>query len=464
MIQLLITDVVKAVNGTLIRPELIKSNSINGVSIDSRKIEKNQIYIPIIGEKYDGHDFIEIVFEKGISVVITEKEDKIPQSFGGILVKDTKKSLIDLAKYYRSLFDIPVIAITGSVGKTSCKEMIASILSAKYKVHKTKGNYNNDIGLPLTILDMPCDTEVAIFEMGMNHFGEIDLLSSIALPNIAVITNIGVSHIEFLGSRDGILKAKSEIINHLDKDGILLLNGDDEYLRKLFYLVNQEIITYGFNKDNIANVIEYEELGFDGLKASLKTNKDLYDLKVNILGKHMLYHVLTGIVIGEKLNMTKNEIIQGINTYRTEKMRLNMVKLENDILIINDTYNASVDSMKSSLDLLKSFNTSGRKVAILGDMFELGFYAKEAHEQVGEYAANSKIELLICVGKSSKWMYKKAIQTNSDDITVVYFENKEELIVELPNLLMIKDTILLKASRGMKLEDAIDKIKEVDFK
>lgn len=459
MNKLKIQDVLKATNGRLVNDTVLKAMDITGISIDSRKIEKGQLFIPIVGERFDGHDFISDVYNKGAAITLVSNVDKLLKNQPAIIVFDTKKALIDLAKYYRNSFDIPIIAITGSVGKTSCKEMVASVLSTKYKVHKTKGNFNNDIGLPLSILDMPSDTQIAIFEMGMNHYGEIDLLSSIAKPTHAIITNIGVSHIEYFGSKEGILKAKSEILNHLKENSSVILNGDDEYLRKLENNVTKECIYFGFEFNNTYYIKSYNELGFDGIKATIKGVNDTYEIVLNVLGKHMLYYALVGVILGERLGLKKEEIIEGISNYKNEKMRLNKEVLNNGITIINDAYNASVDSMKSALELLKSIQSDKRKIAILGDMFEMGSYAEEGHNIVGNFASRCSLDLLICVGKSARWIY---MASKSNMQNVMYFETKKELLDVINSLIKPQDIILVKASRGMKLEDTIEKIKEVD--
>lgn len=443
----------------MIRPHLITKKNVSGIAIDSRSIKTDQLFIPIIGERFNGHDYIEEAYEKGIAITLTEDEAKVPKRYPAILVEDTKNALVTLAKYYRKTFDIDCIGITGSVGKTSCKEMIYSVLNTKYNTHKTKGNYNNDIGLPLTLLEMDQQTEIAIIEMGMNHFNEIDLLSSIALPNYAVITNIGLSHIENLGSKEGILKAKSEIINHLSKDGYILLNGDDEYLRELENQVTQKVLFFGFEANNDYYVKAYKDLGFDGIEAVIQTPNDCYTISVHALGKHILYHVLVGIIMGEQKGLTKEAIKKGIGAYKNEKMRLDVIKANNDITIINDSYNASVDSMKAAIDVLDDSNNSGRKVAILGDIFEMGDYAKSGHELIGDYMIGKSIDVLICVGDFSKWIYEKA--KNHFKGKIYYYCKKEELLKDIPTIINKKDIVLVKASRGMKLEDTIEKIKEV---
>ncbi|MDF2820755.1 MAG: murF [Clostridiales bacterium] len=455
-----INEIAEAVSGELVNGSKCHFEEVSKVCTDSRKIDKGQLFIPIVGENFDGHDFIEAVYEKGAAIVISDSFDKIPEEKPAIIVKDTKEALWSLAAYQRRIFNKPVVAITGSVGKTSCKEMLSSILSKRFKVHKTNGNYNNDIGLPLTILELTEDADIMVLEMGMNHFGEIDLLSAIAKPDFAIITNIGVAHIENLGSREGIFKAKTEVISHINKKGLLAVNGDDDLLITLEDQLEQVVTTFGFNQELDYAVLEYDDNGFDGVTAIIKSPLEVYQIKINALGKHMLYHALSGIVIAEIMNMSKEEIEAGILDYIPEKMRLNTIEFENQIIVINDAYNASVDSMKSSLEILSKVKTKGRKVAILGDMFEMGSFAEEGHRKVGEYASTQNIDLLICVGTASKWMYEEAIK-QMEVGKVMYYGKQVCLHNKLNKIIMKNDVVLVKASRGMKLELTIEKIKEV---
>jgi len=263
MKQMGVERIAEAVCGRILNKQLLRDNiRYNKVSIDSRTIDDKDIFIPIKGENFDGHDFISMAYKNGAILSFTEDEGMIPDNQAGILVKDTGQALKDFAKYYLSLFDIPVIAITGSVGKTSCKEMIASVLSAKYQVHKTSGNFNNEIGLPLTIFQLEESHQMVVLEMGMNHYGELHRLSEIAKPDIAVITNIGEAHIEYFGSKDGILKAKSEILDFLREDGLVVLNGDDPYLKKLQERISFKTLLFGFEDGNDFCIADYEVLGW----------------------------------------------------------------------------------------------------------------------------------------------------------------------------------------------------------
>jgi UDP-N-acetylmuramoyl-tripeptide--D-alanyl-D-alanine ligase len=461
MKQVSIESIAIAVSGSIINKHLIKANIVyNNVSIDSRTIGDNDIFIPIKGDNFDGHNFISMAYEKGAIISFTQYENKIPSDKIGILVNDTGQAMKGFAKYYRSLFNIPVVAITGSVGKTSCKDMIASILSAKYRVHKTSGNYNNEIGVPLTIFKLEETHEVLVLEMGMNHYGELHRLSEMATPDIAVITNIGEAHIEYFGSKDGILKAKSEILDFLKEDGLVILNGDDEYLDKLNNKLEFKTRTFGFQYINDLYVSEYNILGWEGIDALVKSNLEQYNIHLDTLGKHMLYNVMPAIIIGKHLNMTISEIEEGASRYKATKMRMDKMIFDNNVVVINDAYNASTDSMKSSLETLSNLETEGRKIAILGDMFEMGDYSEVAHRKVGEIASSNEFNLLICVGAHAKHIYDSAIEHGVNKTKVQYYKTKEELIDKIHLIINQEDTIIVKASRGMFLEKVIDKIKE----
>lgn len=450
-----IEEVVKAVDGTINIDYNIKNVFITSVSIDTRTIEKNSLFIPILGENFDGHNFIKDAFEKGSICCLSEKDiltDKIL-----IRVRDTKEALKKLAKYYRTLFDIKVVAVTGSVGKTTTKDIIYSILSQKYNVTKTEGNFNNEIGLPLTIFNINENTEVLVLEMGMNHFNEIHNLSEIAKPDIATITNIGFSHIENLGSREGILKAKCEIFDFLSTNGIKIFNADDDMLVNLN---KDNSFFYSLNNKNLdvyaSNISEchFESISFD---------INLFDKKISVTTSvpflHIISNFLCGALIGHLLSLNTEEIKKGIESFKLGKMRMDIIKNEKYTLI-NDTYNASPTSMKSSLDVLSRANS--RKVAILGDMFELGNYAKNLHYEVGQYAIKKGIDLIICIGELSEYIYlgslKELKKSNKNNIFVYKFKTQQDFWYEYENIIKPEDFILVKASRGMHLEKTVDKI------
>lgn len=455
MEKLSLKQVIAFVNGKCEDPR-VKDVTINEVCIDTRKIKEGCLYVPIKGERFDGHDFIEDAFDKGAVAVLTHEPIKTTKGIV-IHVEDTRVALRDLAEGYLNLFKIPVIGITGSVGKTSCKDMIASVLSQKFKVLKTEGNFNNDIGLPLTVFNLENIHEVIILEMGMNHFDEIHVLSKVARPDYAVITNIGVSHIENLGSREGIYKAKKEIFDFMTPNGTAVINMDDDYLPRL----NEDIImnkkTFGVQKKADFMAHDVRSLGYEGMGAVFTTPSMTFGMTVPVLGEHMIYNVLPAIAIAEDLGMSKEEIIKGIQSFKPTKMRLNIHQMGNNITVLDDVYNASPDSMKAALNTLTKLPSKGKRIAILGDMFEMGSHSEGGHLEVGQFAHGLDLDLLLCVGQDAKFIQ----QGYGKEKSSFHFPDIEKLKTALPQIMESGDTILLKASRGMHFEKIIDNIKEV---
>jgi UDP-N-acetylmuramoyl-tripeptide--D-alanyl-D-alanine ligase len=458
---ILLKDVVEAVSGKLLNDSGIENNYVLDISTDSRKIQKGTLFVPIAGEKFDGHNFIEAALAQGAVCALTEKYDEaIMKKKVVIYVKNTIAALGDLARFYISLLDIKIVAITGSVGKTSTKDMIASILSTQYSVIKTQGNFNNEIGLPLTVFNIDDTCDVAILEMGMSEFGEIRYLSSIAKPNIAVISNIGTSHIENLGSREGILKAKSEIFENLKEGGLAVLNADDDMLLTLKEKLGSTVIWFGIENKVGLYADHIQLLGLYGVRCAIHMDAEVLDVNIPSPGKHMVYNVLSGIAVGRALGLSLDNIKKGIENFIPTKMRMNIVSANNDITIINDTYNASPQSMVAAIDVLKS-SAEGRKIAILGDMLEMGNFAQQFHAQVGDYVASCGIDIIICIGEYSKFMYEAAKVSKSLNQQVLYFSSQQDLEKEILNIVKSHDTILVKASRGMYLEKTVDKIEKV---
>ncbi|PKM57641.1 MAG: UDP-N-acetylmuramoyl-tripeptide--D-alanyl-D-alanine ligase [Firmicutes bacterium HGW-Firmicutes-3] len=450
-------QIANAVEGTFINRELLEEKYMNRVIIDSRQVINNDLYIPIVGERFDGHAFIKEAITAGALCVFSRSKEDVPQDFPAIIVKDTKKALGRLAAFYRQQFTIPFIGITGSVGKTSTKEMLASILGTKFKVHKTDGNYNNDIGLPLSILSLEPEAEVAVLELGMNHFGEIDYLADILKPEIGMITNIGVSHIEFLGSQEGIFKAKTEMLPHIQQEGLIVVNGDDPYLKSIKPQYGRRVKTYGYGDGNDCCVVNYQVLGKGKQKMTVATDRGIYCMTVDYPGEHILLNALGGILIGEHLGIEKENIIKGILQYEPAKMRLNEYKIGDRLRIIDDAYNASVDSMTGALKTLSALKeTNERSVAILGSMFEMGSYSKKGHEQVGHQVIKSRPDVCILIGEEAKWTYDVVRCFEAEVIRTYYYESVEAFLATIDDRIMDHDIVLLKASRGM----AFEKIRE----
>ena len=369
-----------------------------------------------------------------------------------ILVENSIKALQDLAGYKRSLYNIPVIAVTGSVGKTSTKDIIASVLSTKFNVLKTEGNYNNHIGLPLTLLKLK-DHNAVVVEMGMNHFGEISTLSNIAKPTIAVITNIGTSHIGILGSRENILKAKLEILEGLQTNGKVIINNDNDLLHNWLQTADSIMpITFGIkNKSDYMakNIIEKtNETNYE-----IEINKHEYNIKVPVVGTHFIYNSLCAMAVAMALNLTPETIIKGIADFKLTRKRMDFVKLKKNITVLADYYNASYDSVKAALEVIKNYNTK-RRIAILGDMLELGAFSKELHEKVGEEVFNNNIDILITVGPQAK---KIANQAKELGTKIIYeCNNNNEAIEVTKKVIQEGDLILLKASNGMNFGEIME--------
>lgn len=427
---------------------------ITNVTMDSRKVTKGSLFVAIKGERVDGHDFIKSVFEKGASAVIC---DHVPEGTDGpcAVVSNTVKGLQDLAEWYRSTLNVKVVGITGSVGKTSTKEMVAAVLSKGFKVQKTIGNYNNEIGLPLTVLDIEEDTEISVLEMGISDFGEMRVLSKVARPDIAVITNIGQCHLEFLHDRDGILRAKTEIFEFMNPVGKVYLNGDDDKLRTVTEVYGQTPTFFGFGMNNDAYPTCIESLGLGGTKMQVNLRDTSFDARIQMLGNHMVSNAMAASAIAHDLGMSNELIIQGLFDAKTIDGRCNLIpSLEG--YIIDDCYNASPASMKAALDTLNL--AKGRKVAILGDMFELGEESDSMHAEVGRYAVEIGIDKVICVGANSKHMYNAAIKTPGRT-GLGYYSDLDSLIKNIGIEVKPTDNILVKSSHGMGFAKLIEALK-----
>ena len=448
-----VEEICLAVKGELLLPT-DKNIEICAISTDTRKIAENSLFVPFKGENFDGHKFIEDAFKKG--AVCALSSEKVLGSKPIILVEDTRQAFCDLAMYYLSLFDVKVVGITGSVGKTTTKDIIASVLETKYKVLKTEGNFNNDIGLPKTIFNLRDEHQVIVLEMGMNNFGEISRLSKVAKPDIAVITNVGVSHIENLGSREGILKAKSEIFDYMEENGVAVLNIDDDMLCTLKDKIKPKTAWFGIKEHVGYFANDIESKGIEGIDANLNVNGKSIKVSIKIPGEHMVLNALSAAVVGDILGLELGEIKKGIENFIPTAMRMDIIKT-GKITIINDAYNANPVSMKAAIDVL--CGGEGRKVAILGDMFELGTFAEELHYDAGKYVGNKKIDISVCIGENGYNIYKGIIEHGSE---AFYFKTQDDFIsVGLDEIIECGDICLVKASRGMNFERTVEKLQGV---
>ncbi len=431
------------------------------VVIDSRKVQPGGVFIATRGASVDGHTFIPEVAAKGVLGVVCEKAPEgcdIPY----ILVKDSLQALKDIAEYYRKGLAIPVVGITGSVGKTSTKEFIASVCSVRYRVLKTEGNFNNEIGLPLTVLSIRQEHEMAVLEMGISDFGEMHRLSKIARPDLVVMTNIGQSHLENLGSREGILKAKSEIFDFMNPEGCTVVNGDDDLLCHMEKKGNRQILHFGRNSSNEFFASRVESRGLTGSSIMIHGDRKVFSAEVPLPGEHMILNALAAAAVGTQMGLSPEEIAEGISRVEIVSGRGNVVRTPSYTLI-DGSYNSNPGSAKAAIDMLNlAFE---RKVALLGDMFELGEQKEQLHREVGVYAAEQGIDVLVCTGELSRHMYEGAeapgeTKGNKGKTEVFYFENRDEMIEGLPRILKKGDAVLVKASHGMHFEKVVEWLKQ----
>ena len=451
MYNIYVKDIVKLCGGKVLYGN--EELKLSTFSIDTRKINVGDVYVAIKGERLDGNDFCDEALEKGASCLIVNRVPEcVFDNVTVVLVDDSIKCLQGLASYKRSLFDIPVIAVTGSVGKTSTKDIIYSVVSKKYITHRTIGNYNNHLGVPLTILSMPNDSEALVVEMGMNHFGEISVLSKIAKPTVSVITNIGTAHIGNLGSREGIRQAKMEILDGMIGNK-LVINGDDDMMSQVVDELREK---YGVSTVSIDNESTYKaiDIEYDVFSSKFSIN-DLNDVVVNVGGKAYVYNSLIAYAIGKFLNISDDLIKDGIKEFKLSSSRLEKKITKYGVVLIDDTYNANFDSMKASIELLGRVNDK-RKVAILGDMLELGEYTKLYHSNLGDVVFENNIDILITIGEYSKLIGKSAIEVGFNKDNIYSFDKEDECYEFLDGFLGDNDIVLLKGSHGIHLIGIVD--------
>lgn len=459
MKKMTIAEIAKATNAKILAKENqpVEKITISHVTQDSREAKAGSLFVPFKGENTDGHGFIADCMQKGVTACFTEQEIEPQNDCVLLLVEQTGTALLALAKYYRDQFDIPFVGITGSVGKTTTKDMVASVVSQKYNTLWTQGNYNNEIGVPLTLFRLKEEHEVAIIEMGMNHFGEIHKLAEVVRPSIALISNVGVAHIEYLGSREGILQAKCEIFDFMQENGVAILNGDNDMLVTLKGKLPFSVQWFGIENKSGIYADNIQTVGLEQTKCTMHTPKGDVDVVIPLPGSHMVLNALSAAAVGLALGLTLEEIKKGIETFVPTKNRMAVIKLENGFTLLNDVYNSNPVSAKASLDILQ--NATGRKVAVLGFMGELGDFAKQMHEEVGAYAAQKQIDVLCCIGKFCEYMAEGAKQNGMEQ---VYCFDTQEMFWEKGFTLLQKgDTVLLKASRSMGLEKTVEKLQGV---
>lgn len=476
-----LSNIASACGGKYVGDEVLLHKQITGAVTDSRQVTDGYLFIPIKGERVDGHDFIKTVFEQGALAVLSEKELDNPAG-PYILVESSTEAMKKIAAFYRKQINAKVVGITGSVGKTSTKEMIASVLEEKYSVLKTAGNFNNEIGLPLTIFRIRDYHEVAVLEMGISDFDEMHRLGAMAVPDISVITNVGFCHLENLGDRDGVLKAKTEVFEHLNKGARIVLNGDDDKLATKAHVsvrtgfTNEgnadscdesyteviDTIFYGIDSSSEQDIskqiyaTDVENLGFDGMQATIHTPQGTFEAHISIPGEHNVYNAMCATAVGLELGLDLNMIKAGIEKAKTIAGRTNFIKA-NGMTIIDDCYNANPVSMKTSIEVLS--HAKGRHIAVLGDMGELGSDEEALHYEVGEAVGEYKINSLFCAGKLAI-NYAKAAQKINPSCDIHYFENRDDMLNELKAFVKEGDTILVKASHFMEFPEVVKSLSE----
>lgn len=455
MKNLTLENITNACHGTYHGDTKKLSKEVTGVVIDSRKVEKDYLFVAIDGENVNAHKFIPDTIKKGALCVVSH-EDLGKTDYPYILVESTGQALLDIAKLYRDSFDIKVVGITGSVGKTSTKEMIASVVAQKYSVHKTLGNFNNEWGLPITIFEMNETHQVAVLEMGVNHFGEMRRLSSVASPDICVITNIGVAHLEFFKTREGILQEKSQMIQDMKNGGTIILNGDDDLLQKMGPVKGVDPVFFGLNNNSEFYASDLKSVGLKGTECVIHLpSGDSFSCTVPVPGIHMVTNAVAGAAVGYSLGLTPDEIKAGIENLPGIPGRNNII-VTDKIVILDDCYNANPISMKASIDVLTM--AIGRKVAVLGNMGELGENEKQLHFETGAYAAKQGIDLVCAIGELAKDIAEGAKKGASTK--TLWFETKQDFLAAMKDVIKDGDNVLVKASHGMHLEDIVDALRE----
>ena len=464
--------------GRYIGQEDFRDISVHGAVRDHRDVKKDNLFVCIKGERVDGHDFAAPAYEAGAACLLCERE--IPDGLGPyVLVGSTLEAIRTLGAAYRQMFDIPIIGITGSVGKTTGKEMIAAALGSRLNVLRTPGNLNNQIGVPLTLLSLDDTHEAAVIEMGINHFGDMTVLTQMVMPDIMVLTKIGYAHLDNLGDLDGVLKAKTEVFDIVDKNAIAVLNGDDE--RLWGYDPKIRKITYGFNERNdyraenmhvsgtdsvsFRACLAQESIGQEsaGQKSAAQQSSgqksacpESFDIKIPGFGAHLTMSAMAAVVVGRLLGIKNEDIARGLTTYAPVGGRAN-VSHTGYITLINDAYNANPNSVRAALESVSVL--TGRRVAILGDMINLAEFGDEMHKEIGICAKHTGIDSLICNGPQAELIYNAFVAEGG--IEARYFKSKEELIKELPALIQKDDNVLVKASNGMKFDEIVDVLKEL---
>ena len=448
-----VRQALNACGGRYYGSEAALDEAITFACSDSRTVREGTLFVCYKGARVDGHDFMAACIEKGAACCLSEREPLNESETPCIVVPSTLRGVAAIAGFYRSLFDLPVIGITGSVGKTTAKEMIWAVLNQKYKTHKNRMNFNNEVSLPLMLLETPEDADAAIMEMGISDFGEMSRLAAMVRPTIAVITNIGDAHLEFLGDRSGVLKAKTEIFDFMQGEGLAIINGDDVHLSAYDCPVKK--ITFGLNHDNDFTVKDVQNLGGEGMRMTLCHHDQETPIEVPAFGAHLAYAVLMGAAVGWALGMDDEQIAAGVAAYETVGNRAKLISTGR-FTILSDCYNANPNSTASAIDSLSTL--AGRKICILGDMLELGENTRKLHAQTGAHAVRRGVDLVIGCGSLSSFTVDGA---QAEGGKTLYFADKAQLIAKLPEIIREGDSVLVKASHSMAFEDIVSALEKM---
>jgi UDP-N-acetylmuramoyl-tripeptide--D-alanyl-D-alanine ligase len=463
MLNISLNELLKTTGGRLWNDTKGNQTIARGISIDSRTIEKGNLFVAIPGERYDGHQFVTEATNKGASLILISKEKtshvkkKELKEIPVVLVDDTKKALRDIAFWHRNRFEVPTVAVTGTNGKTTTKDMIAEVLSSKFRVLKSIKSYNNLIGVPLTLFELNPDTQVLVLELGMSSPGEIGILTQTAKPNLGVITNIGPAHLESMRSLEKIAQAKFELLDNMPSSHTSVLNADDEFLAKRIEDGKEKCISFAIRNeaDFKASELTTTDEGYIGFKVN-----DKLDINLKLLGDHNVYNALAAFAVGTLLGVEEGKIKRGLERYTPSELRMELNQIGN-IKVINDSYNANPVSMANALKTLKQMKSGGRKIAVLGDMLELGGKTFEYHFELGRRVAESGIDLLLTVGKYSPAIGQGAKEYGMNPEKILAFDNNEKISAYLLENLKAGDLVLIKGSRKIKLEEVVLSLKSL---
>jgi UDP-N-acetylmuramoyl-tripeptide--D-alanyl-D-alanine ligase len=459
-----VDEIIEATGGRIIKRS--SGGTFRGLSTDSRHISNGALYLPIIGERFDGHDFIGDAIKDGAlgSLVQSGLEERFKHLSGDITlisVNDTLEALGDIAHFWRKKFELPIIAITGSSGKTTTKEMVAGVVGTTKKTLKSRGNFNNLVGLPLTLLEMNASHEVAIVEMGTNRSGEIGRLTQIAIPDIGLITNIGPAHLEGLKSMDVVREEKWDLFNKMENRGTAIINNDDDSLRELAGRWNGDAVTFGIKNDADVRAEHISIKGRTGTNFTLTIDGVPRELKMSITGEHNIYNALAAAASSLAVGIEHDLICEGLQSFKPISGRMEILNLKNGAFLIDDTYNANPASVSVALKTLKDLKERGKSTVILGDMLELGAWAEEMHEDIGSLMADTGVDTIFLRGKFSRAVSEGAVRGGLKSNQFYFPETTKEIVTHLRQHLKEGDWVLVKGSRNMKMEEIVQELTSV---